>query len=140
VKKDRLKKYEAKSEETDIDIYFPYYSELGLPVEEVNKHTVVLEGLNVPETEILVLLKAKAFSERKNSVKGRKDLIDLISLFYFKAFDFKKLRKYSKNYKTDNLLTILGEEIKNISGVEELNLNIHKMAKFKEDIIPKLVA
>src|SRR3989338_4021762 len=34
-KNDRLKKYEIKIEEIDVDIYLPYFSELGLKVQEV---------------------------------------------------------------------------------------------------------
>lgn len=66
IKNERLKKYEAKTEEIDIDIYLPFYSDLGVPVEEVVKLTMRLEGFKVPKIELLALLKAKALTERKN--------------------------------------------------------------------------
>lgn len=138
VKNDRLKKYEAKTEETDIDIYLPYYSELGLPVEEIIKYAVLLEGFRVPELENLVLLKAKAFQERKDSVKGRKDLLDLVSLLSLEIFDFQKLKEIAINYQKNDLLSLIQESIKTVAQIEELNLNSHQMAQFKKRILPLL--
>jgi len=138
VKNDRLKKYETKTEETDIDIYLPYYSELGLPADEVIKLTTMLENFKVPDVEILALLKAKALLERKNSVKGRKDLIDLVSLFSLEGFDFKKLGQHSRKFQSENLLRVIVEKVKSTTKIDELNLNVHKMAEFKRRTLPKL--
>jgi len=137
-KNDRLRKYEARSEETEIDIYLPYYSDLGLSVEEIVKLTIQIEGFKIPQAEVLVLLKAKALSERKNSVKGRKDLIDLVSLFSLESFDFETLKQNTKDYKVENFLGIVATEIKNINRIDELDLNVHKMAAFKRKILPQL--
>ena len=138
VKNDRLKKYETKTEETDIDIYLPYYSELGLPADEVIKLTTMLENFKVPDVEILALLKAKALLERKNSVKGRKDLIDLVSLFSLEGFDFKKLGQHARKFQSENLLRVIVEKVKSTTKIDELNLNVHKMAEFKRRTLPKL--
>ena len=137
-KNDRLRKYEARSEETEIDIYLPDYSDLGLSVEEIVKLTIQIEGFKIPQAEVLVLLKAKALSERKNSVKGRKDLIDLVSLFSLESFDFETLKQNTKDYKVENFLGIVATEIKNINRIDELDLNVHKMAAFKRKILPQL--
>jgi len=138
VKNDRLKKYETKTEETDIDIYLPYYSELGLPADEVIKLTTMPENFKVPDVEILALLKAKALLERKNSVKGRKDLIDLVSLFSLEGFDFKKLGQHARKFQSENLLRVIVEKVKSTTKIAELNLNVHKMAEFKRRTLPKL--
>ena len=138
VKNDRLKKYETKTEETDIDIHLPYYSELGLPADEVIKLTTMLENFKVPDVEILALLKAKALLERKNSVKGRKDLIDLVSLFSLEGFDFKKLGQHARKFQSENLLRVIVEKVKSTTKIDELNLNVHKMAEFKRRTLPKL--
>src|SRR3989344_3242484 len=79
-KNDRLKKYEIKIEGTDIDIYLPYFSELGLKVEEIQNYRQNLEGFLVPIPEVLLILKIYAYLERKGSNKGEKDLIDIFSL------------------------------------------------------------
>src|SRR3990167_8592495 len=38
-KNERLKKYEAVKGEVQIDIYLPHFSALGIPVEELIKHS-----------------------------------------------------------------------------------------------------
>lgn len=137
-KNDRLKKYEAKTEETDIDIYLPYYSDLSLPVNEVIKLTTIIENFKVPQVEVLTVLKAKAFKERKDSVKGRKDLLDLVSLLMLEAFSFQKLKEIVRNYQKNDLLSLIQESIKTVTQIEELNLNPHQMAQFKKRILPLL--
>jgi len=138
VKNDRLKKYETKTEETDIDIYLPYYSELGLPADEVIKLTTMLENFKVPEMEVLTILKAKAFQERKDSVKGRKDLLDLVSLLRLEAFNFQKLKDIIRNYQKNDLLSLIRESIKTVMQIEEIDLNSHQMAQFKKRVLPLL--
>ena len=137
-KNDRLKKYETKTEETDIDIYLPYYSELGLPADEVIKLTTMLENFKVPEMEVLTILKAKAFQERKDSVKGRKDLLDLVSLLRLEAFNFQKLKDIIRNYQKNDLLSLIRESIKTVMQIEEIDLNSHQMAQFKKRVLPLL--
>ena len=139
IKNERLKKYEAKTEEIDIDIYLPFYSDLGVPVEEVVKLTMRLEGFKVPKIELLALLKAKALTERKNSTKGRKDLIDLVSLFALESFSFGEFRELAEKYRLNELVELVGSEIKIISQIEELGLNVHRMAVFKRKILPQLL-
>ncbi len=79
-KNDRLKKYEIKTGEFDIDIYLPNYSELGVNLEELQKRTIIKEGFNIPPPEILFLLKLFAWPERQGSAKGKKDELDIFSL------------------------------------------------------------
>jgi len=138
VKNERLKKYEAKAEETEIDIYLPHYSNPGLPAEEVSKFTNKIENFTVPRPEILALLKAKALVERRNSSKGRKDILDLVSLFSWEGFDFTKLTNQAKSYQVTEYLRVAAQEIKNLNQIEELDLNTHRLAKLKKQILPKI--
>ena len=64
VKNDRLKKYEIKIDGIDIDIYLPFYSELGIPAEEIQKYAGTREGFTVPQIEILLILKQVACAGR----------------------------------------------------------------------------
>lgn len=137
-KNDRLKKYEAKTEETDIDIYLPYYSELGLPADEAIKMTTILGNFKVPQMEVMTILKAKAFQGRKDSVKGRKDILDLVSLLRLEAFDFQKLKEIAGKYQKNDLLALMRENIETITKIEELNLNPYQMAQFKKRVLPLL--
>jgi len=138
-KNERLKKYEIKTEGIDIDIYLPFYSELGLPAEKVSEHTLFLEGFKVPEVEILAILKAKALQERKGSLKGKKDLIDLVGLFGLDVFNFEKLTEYAEKYQTTESLAALAQEVRQASGIEELGLNVHQMARLKKKILSQLL-
>lgn len=138
-KNERLKKYEARVEEMEIDIYVPFYSNPGLPAEEIEKFTTNLEGFRVPQKETLAILKQKALLARKESVKGRKDLADLVSLFRLTDFDWKKYHQIIKKYKLENWLTTTYNIIKQTRAFEELGLNIHQTATLKRKLLPNLV-
>ena len=58
-KNERLKKYEARREEMEIDIYIPFYSSPGLPAEDLKEFVVRLEGFKTVEKEVLARLKRK---------------------------------------------------------------------------------
>lgn len=135
VKNDRLKKYEARSEEVEIDIYVPFYSNPGLPTEDLNKFVVSLEGFMVVEKEVLSILKQKAFRERAATPKGRKDLIDLVSLFQLSDFDWEKYRNLVVAYQVEAYARFTQNVISKTIEMEELNLNRHKMARLKKRIL-----
>lgn len=131
-KNDRLKKYEAKTGGVDIDIYLPFYSNPGLPAEELGSYTVAVNGFITVEKEVLAVLKQKVLLERKNSLKGRKDLIDLVSLWQLPEFSWQKYQNIIKKYKMYQDLILVKVLIKKITSIEELGLTSHKIAKFKE--------
>ncbi|MBU1350182.1 MAG: hypothetical protein ABII94_01635 [Patescibacteria group bacterium] len=134
-KNNRLKKYEAKIEEIDIDIYLPFYSDLGLPAQEIKKYTKIQEGFQIPRPEILLILKQKAYQSRKDSIKGEKDKIDILSLLLKVNLDFNFYKKILARYN----LKIFLQELKNIilaeSHVKELGLNKHQYSRFKSKIL-----
>jgi hypothetical protein len=140
VKNERLKKYEARQGETEIDIYVPYYSNLGIPVEEVVRATRSIEGFNLPEPEMLLFLKLVAFQERKLSVKGRKDLIDIVGLLVTPGFDWEKAGEISRQFKLEVLKEELQDLLAKTNEVEELRLNRHRMARLKKEWLKKLKA
>ncbi len=75
-KNDNLKKYEIQIEEIDIDICVPYFSKLAIPVEDFLNNTTIIQGFKVVVPEILLILKQSAEIERKNTLKGKKDILD----------------------------------------------------------------
>ena len=137
-KNDRLKKYEAKKEEVDIDIYTPFYSNPGVAAEELINLKTSLEGFNCVEKEILAILKQRALMERKNSVKGRKDLIDLVSLIILDGFDFDRYINTIKKYDLKESLESVRKTLVETREIDELNLNVHKFARFRRKILPFL--
>lgn len=139
-KNDRLKKYEAKQEGIDIDIYLPHYSSLGIAPEEIVKNSQTLETFRLPKPELLLISKQSAYLDRKLSLKGQKDKIDIISLILLEDFDFSFYKNISRKYKlmsySNELIKILSETIE----VRELGINKHFFAKKKKQILPKLSA
>jgi len=135
-KNERLRKYEARKEEMEIDIYVPFYSNPGLPAEELKKFSTHLEGFEVVEKEILAILKQKALMERANTVKGRKDLADLVSLFQLEDFAWQKYKRIIDEYELKEYLKFIREVIRETREIEEIGLNVHQMARFKKRILP----
>lgn len=133
-KNTRLKKYEIKKEGIDIDIYLPFFSFLGLPVEKILKHTQKLETFNLPKKEVLLITKQKAYQERRATIKGQKDRIDILSLVSLPDFDFAFYQKILK----DSSLEGYQKELKNIiiqtKEIKEISLNQHYYSKIKKKI------
>lgn len=137
-KNERLKKYQIKLEGVDVDIYLPFYSDLGIPVKDIVEKTKTVNGFFLPETEVLLITKLQAYQDRKISIKGQKDLIDIISLVLLSEFDFKYFLSLVKKYKLKETLKNLRELLTNTKEIEELNLNQHSFAKKKKEILKRL--
>ncbi len=137
-KNQRLKKYEAKIENIDVDIYLPFFSNLGLPTEEVKKHTQSLEGFQVPVAEILLILKIYAFSQRKTTPKGKKDIIDIFGLISQNKINWKKYKELIEKYNLEDLNQELKETVSSQGSISELNLNEHKIARIKKKTLKEL--
>ncbi len=138
IKNERLKKYEIKFEEVDIDIYLPYYSDLGIKAEEIKNKIVSREGFNLPELEILFLLKLYAWQSRQGSVKGRKDELDILGLASLEEFDWQKYLLLVKKYDFEKYHRDFIDFLKNTRRVKEFNINEQKMAKIKKSILSKI--
>ncbi|MBU3964690.1 hypothetical protein KJ562_03160 [Patescibacteria group bacterium] len=138
-KNERLKKYEIKNEDIDIDIYLPHFSEIAIPVEDIiSNYSHNVEGFSVPMPEALLVLKLYAFSSRQGSNKGKKDLIDIFSLLSIGIIDWKRYKSIIKKY---NLQELGQELIKIVSlqrAVPELNLSDYKIAQLRKSILKSL--
>lgn len=137
-KNERLKKYEIKIETVDVDIYLPHFSELGFPVEEVRNYRQSIEGLIVPVPEVLLLMKTFTFGERKETVKGKKDLIDIFSLLKEEKINWQKYKELVEKYDLKNLNEELKILISSQPAIPELNLLNHQISKLKKEVIKKL--
>lgn len=120
IKNDRLHKYEIRQEEIQIDVYVPFYSRLGIPAEEILQRVVNLEGFMVPTPEILLKLKMVAYEGRKGSDKGRKDLVDMVSLLCLPNLKWVDIPK-----EVINLASFQTE-------IPELFLNSHIYSRYKK--------
>ncbi|MBU2637802.1 MAG: hypothetical protein KJ955_02420 [Nanoarchaeota archaeon] len=137
-KNDNLKKYEIKIEEIDIDIYAPFYSKLALPVEECLKHTAKIDGIEVVSPEVLLILKQGAEIDRKDSVKGAKDRIDVMSLLIYSPINFRKYSELLKSNKIEHYFQRLKEIINSFRNIEYLGLNPREFRLKKQELLEKL--
>ena len=120
IKNDHLKKYEIIQTEIHIDIYVPHYSQLGLPAQDIIKSAAQLEGFHVPPPETLLTLKLTAYQNRVGSSKGRKDLLDIISLLLLPQLDWSQVSR--------SIMDLLKFQ----TSVPELNLNPHQFSRLKK--------
>lgn len=137
-KNERLKKYEIKIEEVDIDIYVGHFSKLALPVEELKKYASKIEGFNVVKSEALLILKQGAEIERGHSAKGEKDRIDIMSLLFFTDFDFKDYSSILKNYNLESYIDKLISLVSVYKDYSSLELTPREFKLKKKDILREL--
>jgi hypothetical protein len=138
-KNERLKKYEAEIEGIDVDIYLPFYSQIGFPLEELRNHIQVLEGFLVPFPEILLILKVFTLKERKGTTKGKKDVLDIFSLLKTEVINWENYKKLIEKYNLQNITEDLKIILKSQTRIPELNLSNHTLARLKKKILEKLL-
>ncbi len=136
-KNDRLKKYEIRFGEVDVDIYVPHFSNPGLPAEIVLQHTQSQEGFQIPLLEDLFLMKEKARFDRQGSPKGEKDGYDLISLLVSGTFDWPRYLALAKQYAPDSPAR-LEKFLQNTYEALPLNLNRHQFTRLKRQWLAQL--
>ena len=135
-KNDHLKKYEITKGEIDIDIYIPHYSKLIIPVEEIG--TTTIEGFSVASLEYLLILKQAAERERKESEKGEKDRIDIVSLLFACDIDFKTYHELLKKYKVDSFYDRLKLIVNGFSDYKYLHMTPRELKLKKAETLSKL--
>ena len=138
-KNDFLKKYEIKIEDIDIDIYIPYFSKFIIDFKDILDNTTKIEGFEVVKSDILLILKQAAELDRKDSVKGQKDRIDIMTILCYSDVDFKKYNSLLGKYKILNYKKRLIEIIKSFDDFKHLNLNSNDYSKIKKSLLKKFL-
>lgn len=139
VKNDRLHKYEAIRGPVQIDIYTPHYSKLGIPVEILLANAQIIGGFRVILPEYLVLLKLFTLRERGRTPKGRKDFLDILSLYV--ALGTKPFADAALLAKTHNLTSSLqfcSQILSENTNIPELSLNNHAYSVIKKSLLSLL--
>lgn len=136
-KNERLKKYEIKIQEIDVDIYAPHYSFLGIDIAAIKDNIVSREGFKLPALEMLFLLKLYVSRERAGTSKGRKDEFDILSLAFLPEFNFKKYLDFIKEFKFEKYHQKFIALIQSAESVKELGINNYQMAKMRNKILDK---
>jgi hypothetical protein len=138
-KNERLKKYEIKQEEIDIDIYLPHYSSLGLPAEEIGNYAASREGFLTPKIEALLFLKQFVFSQRRNTPKGEKDKLDILSLLKLEEIDWNFYGEFLRKYGLGNFKRELAKLLNETGKAPELELNEYSLSKLRKNILNKIL-
>lgn len=134
-KNDRLKKYEIIISDIDVDIYLPHYSQMIIPCDQLVTMNVTKEGFQVLKPEPLLILKQQALLDRKDSIKGQKDRVDILSLLSCKTIDFNEYKRLVEQYKIHYFIDELKRMIK-VAKEEFSYLNItnpREIKKLKEE-------
>ncbi len=111
-KTDFLRKYETKINEISVDIYVPFYSRFSLSIEAINKNIVRIEGFKMPKPEVLLILKQQAELERKDSIKGQKDRIDILNLLLNSEINLKNYLAIAEKHGIENYVKRLKEIVR----------------------------
>ncbi|MDZ4228832.1 MAG: nucleotidyl transferase AbiEii/AbiGii toxin family protein [Patescibacteria group bacterium] len=98
---------------------------MGIKAEKILQDLRTVRGFSVPSPELLFILKLVAWLDRRASAKGRKDLIDLISLLETQKLDRRKLKHQG--------IKTLVKELKLVVSLPELNLNQYQLARAKKN-------
>ncbi len=140
-KNDRLKKYEIKMQDFDVDIYVPYYSKLEIPAEELSRETAKIEGIKTVSPESLLILKQGAEIARRNTVKGVKDRIDILTILVHSPVSLEKYGKKLSQYKKQSLKKELIHAITSFNPKDSeqyLGLKMNEFAKRKKELMRKI--
>lgn len=111
----RLRKFEARFGDVEVDIYTPFQSNLIVPIGALfeKKWFTNIEGQDVAVPEILMLLKSQAAKERWSSEKGLKDRVDLLSLLLYSDWKPEFLRQVTETFDpTQELIKVLARTVK----------------------------
>lgn len=127
IKNDRLHKYEAIRGPVQIDIYTPHYSQIGIPVEILLENSQILRGFRVILPQYLIVLKLHTLAQRGRSTKGRKDFLDLISLYLsLKDRPFTLAAALASTYQLDSSLKYFAQMLSENTNIPELAQNTHQ--------------
>jgi len=136
-----LKKYEIKQEKFDIDIYVTYFSEFVMPVEDLIKDfTTNVQGFRVLVPEALLVLKQAAEIQRRGSVKGEKDVIDICTLLAKSGFSIKKYFEILNKYRLERYAAELSRVVNEFDAKnsENISLSFKDFQKWRKGIAKEL--
>lgn len=137
-KNERLQKYQTRKGEVEIDIYVPYYSNPGLPAQDLQILSVAKSGFRLPSPEVLLILKQTAAISRRGSVKGRKDVLDIIGLLANCEISWPDYHKLLRDYEKIELINHLKDLLQKTTRVPELDLNTHRVSRLKKSWLKQL--
>jgi len=135
-KNEKLRKYEIKTDEIDIDVYVKHFSSLAIPPEDVK--SIKIEGFDVARLEYLLILKQEAELKRKDSEKGEKDRIDIMHILLRCDVNFKEYIAILKSYNKKEFFARLVSIVRNFREPSHFGMNQRQFKLEKNRILEKL--
>ena len=132
-KNEKLRKYEIKMDEVDIDIYVCFYSDLTIPLEKIRKTKI--EGFDVVKIEDLLVLKQGAEMDRKESEKGEKDRLDILSLLFYCDVNFTDYYEILKKIKREDFYDTLIKIVRDFKEYKYFNMTPRELKLSKREAI-----
>ena len=83
-------------------------------------------------------MKVYTYGERKDSTKGRKDLIDIFSLIKEDKIDWQKYGDLIKKHNLEKINQDFKNLISSVTAIPELNLLNHQTARLKKKVLENL--
>ncbi len=137
-KNDKMRKYEIKIDDIDIDIYVTHYSQLAVAIEKIE--TTKIEGFDVARPEFLLALKQGAELERRESTKGEKDRIDIMGMLLKCGIDFGRYRMLLQQNRKEELFKRLITTVKRFDDGSYFGLNPRQLKLAKGHLLEKINA
>lgn len=137
-KDDHLKRYEIVIDDVGVDIYLPYFSNLGIPVEGIITYTVKIKDFETLPPELLLILKQKAEYERRDSVKGQKDRVDILNLLTRLDMDWEMYKEVLERYNCKEYKKELFHIIKTFDVLEYIGMNPREYKVWKKTVLESL--
>ncbi len=137
-KNNKLRKYEMMIENIDVDVYLIHYSQLGIPIKEICDKTSSINGIELPNPDVLLILKQTAELSRSDTIKGKKDQIDILTLLFYSEIDFAAYKKLLEKYGLEGYLKRLKTIIKTFKDIKYLNLNPREFKLKKQALLKKM--
>lgn len=139
-KNNRLHKYEIKLDKFDIDIYLAHFSRLALPVEEIILDCPRVQGIKTVPAEVLLVLKQGAEIDRRHSVKGTKDAIDILTLLRYAPLAWPRytaiLSKHSLGHFQKELVHVI--ETFDPTNIRYLGMEFVEFKRWKKELLTRL--
>lgn len=135
-KNDKLRKYEIKADEIDVDIYVPFYSQLPIALDKAESQKI--EGFDVAKAEELLALKQGAENDRRNSEKGEKDRIDIMSLLLNCEIEWKRYKKILKDNNKEHFIAELLRLVRGFNEYKHFGILTSEFKRRKQKLVEEL--
>ena len=127
----RLRKHQIIRDGIDFDVYVERNNDLLVKYADVERASVVVDGVRVASLEHLLLLKVDASRDRRGTSKGDKDEADIIRLGFLLSMDGVDT-KLLEPYLTEESMALMRSVERSEQFYVLCRRNVHEAKKLRE--------